>query len=355
MLANSWQAQWQLDDEFALLDENEVDAADEEAADDERHRRTKRNKDGQNKDDDDDGDDDDDDDAKKAERKKKRQEKKDKGVKKTGVKDKKKTGVKTGEMLNDPKNMSPEELNQYHHHRRQRTSKLVTTMARAVLNPHQTKFIIGTIGSSVAAGHDNCHYDSYESQLERTLAPVFAAANLMTQVQNAGEGGGCGDNHQNQVYCITHNVSPDVDIIHYSWTYFEKETPEIQREQLVRWAQNMERRPMVHHLNARGKQNTCMGETQANVDLDKAYAMYGYNAFCIQTGLYFGGHDYNTENENGINRFGWQKQGDGYHNTTRYGEELSDDDPRKVSLGTVYRNWHPGPLGFQIADRKSVV
>ena len=51
----------------------------------------------------------------------------------------------------------------------------------------------------------------------------------------------------------------------------------------------------------------------------------------------------------GINRFGWQNHGDGYHNTTRYGEELNNDDPRKASLGTVYRNWHPGPLGFQIA------
>ena len=36
-------------------------------------------------------------------------------------------------------------------------------------------------------------------------------------------------------------------------------------------------------------------------------------------------------------------------NPARYGEALPDDDPRKESLGTVYRNWHPGPLGFQVA------
>jgi hypothetical protein len=108
---------------------------------------------------------------------------------------------------------------------------------------------------------------------------------------------------------------------------------------------------MVHHLVARGLKNTCNGDVRANVDLDDAYAMYGYNAFCIQTGLYFGGHDYDTEMEReGINRFGWQYRGDGYHNTTRYGEELDMDDPRRGSLGTVYRNWHPGPLGFQIAS-----
>lgn len=159
-------------------------------------------------------------------------------------------------------------------------------MARALLNPHQDKFIIGTIGSSVAAGHDNCEYDAYENQLQRTIAPVFAAAQMEAEVQNAGEGGGCGDSHQNQVFCITHNVSPDVDIIHYSWTYFEKEDAEVQREQLVRWAQYMERRPMVHHLVARGKQNTCNGDSLANAALDKKYAVYGYNAFCIQTGEY---------------------------------------------------------------------
>lgn len=264
---------------------------------------------------------------------------------------KKKKGVKkANNILNDPDNMTPEELSQNHHHKKERTTKLVTTMARAILNPDQTKFTIGTIGSSVAAGHDNCHYDSYESQLERTLTPIFAAAKMDLQVQNAGEGGGCGDSHKNQVFCVTQNLSPDVDIIHYSWTYFEKGGAEEQREQLVRWAQLMPRRPMVHHLVARGKANTCEADSVPNVELDRTYARYGYNAFCIQTGLYFGGHDYDTEMANDINRFGWQHTGDGYHNTTRYGEELPDDDPRKESLGVVYRNWHPGPLGFQIAS-----
>jgi hypothetical protein len=41
--------------------------------------------------------------------------------------------------------------------------------------------------SSVAAGHDNCHYDCYESQLERTLQGVFEAAGMKLIVQNAGE------------------------------------------------------------------------------------------------------------------------------------------------------------------------
>ena len=70
------------------------------------------------------------------------------------------------------------------------------------------------------AGHDNCNYDSYEKQLERTLKPVWEAAGLTVTVRNAGEGGGCGDSHQNQVFCIVQNVG-EVDIVHYSWTYFE--------------------------------------------------------------------------------------------------------------------------------------
>lgn len=111
----------------------------------------------------------------------------------------------------------------------------------------------------------------------------------------------------------------------------------------------MQRRPMVHHLVARGKANTCEADSAENVRLDDVYAKFGYNAFCIQTGLYAGGHDYDLDEQMGINRFGWRFVGDGYHNTTRYGELLPDDDPRKESLGTVFRNWHPGPLGFQMA------
>ncbi len=87
-------------------------------------------------------------------------------------------GPKEGKVIVDPDNMTPEETQNHNYNRRQRTTKLISTMARAVLDPHRTQFIIGTIGSSVAAGHDNCHYDSYESQLERTLGPVFDAAGM---------------------------------------------------------------------------------------------------------------------------------------------------------------------------------
>jgi hypothetical protein len=92
--------------------------------------------------------------------------------------------------------------------------KLVDTMARALVTDDQKEFIIGVIGSSVAAGHDNCNYDSYERQMERTFGPVWEAAGMKLTCQNAGEGGGCGDDFANQVFCIQQNVSPNIDIAH---------------------------------------------------------------------------------------------------------------------------------------------
>jgi len=226
MLVKSWQAAWMLEDEFTLLDSADSNVNDP------------------NEDDDNvdiDGSEGNDSDSgkprrlgnstKRAEKKAQRQKNKlaaedtDDNVdhdhtltrqEKNKLK-KKKQGAKEGKLLVNPDTMNSDELNQHHHYRRQRTTKLVSTMARAILNPHQSTFKIGTIGSSVAAGHDNCVYDNYENQLERTLTPIFDAADMQMKVENAGEGGSCGDTHQNQVYCITHNVSPDVDIIHYSW------------------------------------------------------------------------------------------------------------------------------------------
>jgi hypothetical protein len=55
----------------------------------------------------------------------------------------------------------------------------------------------------------------------------------------------------------------------------------------------------------------------------------------MKSGLYNGGYDYDTERkEQDIDRFSWGYIGDGYHNTTRYGE-MEVDDARRDSLGTV--------------------
>jgi len=227
--------------------------------------------------------------------------------------------------------------------------KLVDTMARALVTDDQTDFIIGTIGSSVAAGHDNCNYDSYELQMERTFGPVWEAAGMKLVCQNAGEGGGCGDDFSNQVFCIKQNVSPDIDIAHYTWTYFEAGGPASaraleSRESLARWAQMMPKQPPVHVYNT-GRLPGGGGEH----DLAEHMREFGYNAFYMQTGFGNGGFDYEAAKKNGVDHFGWGVVGDGYHNVTRYGEDESSP-VRKESLGVVMRNWHPGPLAFQFVS-----
>lgn len=83
-----------------------------------------------------------------------------------------------------------------------RVNKLVDTMARALVSDDQTAFLMGGIGSSVMAGHDNCHFDAYQNQMERTFGGIWEKAGMEFVFQNAGEGGGCGDSHENQVFCV---------------------------------------------------------------------------------------------------------------------------------------------------------
>jgi len=217
-----------------------------------------------------------------------------------------------------------------------RSAKLVDTMARALVTDDQTTFLMGGIGSSVMAGHDNCHYDSYQTQMERLWQPVWEAAGMDFVFQNAGEGGGCGDSYENQHYCVKQNVSPDVDIVHYSWTYFEGGRAAPQHEDLIRWTQMLPKQPPVHVFNT-----GTMPAPGDYVDLTQYYAMYGYNSFYMKTGFLQGGHDYDAETKrekDPFDRFGRGFSGDGYHETTRYGE-LEDDEARKTSLGVVMRNW----------------
>lgn len=172
--------------------------------------------------------------------------------------------------------------------------------------------------------------------------------------QNAGEGGGCGDSYDNQVYCVTQNVSPNVDLLHYSWTYFEagsKDKAMSARESLVRWAQMMPKQPPVHVLNVSWKRE---GDPKKEEELADYYAKLGYNTFYMRTSHTLGGYPYEGREEDYI-IYDYGHVGDGYHNVTRYGREETDAD-RKDSLGVVMRNWHPGPLGFELsADAFSYV
>merc|ERR1712130_154244 len=68
------------------------------------------------------------------------------------------------------------------------------------------------------------------------------------------------------------------------------------------------------------------------------YGKFGANMVCLGNGVKMLGYG----------QFVWGKVGDGLHSTTRYGELDSVTSKRRNSLGVVYRNWHPGPLSFQL-------
>jgi hypothetical protein len=227
--------------------------------------------------------------------------------------------------------------------KQERNIKLIDTLARALVNDDQHTFLISGIGSSVFAGHDNCHYDSYQSQMERLWSPVWQAAGMEFVFQNAGEGGGCGDSYSNQNYCFMQNANPNSDIFHWSWTYFGDASSDI--EMLIRWTQLLPKQPSVH-----GLQLGLRPDNGAWNELAKHYSKVGFNMVYKQQALVNGGYNYTAEGNNPdeskrFNRFEGGYVGDGYHNTTRYGEDL--EEIRKHSLGVNMRNWHPGPLGFQ--------
>lgn len=168
-------------------------------------------------------------------------------------------------------------------------------------------------------------------------------------MQNAGIGGGCGDSHKNQHMCVNQNISPNVDIVVYEWSYFEHGSAHVEHENLIRWTQMQPKQPPVHIFNTGSVPD---GPGSPDHELARVYSKYGFNAFYMRTGFDNGGHDYDSEKnakDNPFDRFSWGFVGDGYHNITRYGEK-EDDEARKNSLGVVMRNWHPGPLSFQLTS-----
>jgi len=209
----------------------------------------------------------------------------------------------------------------------------VDRFARAFVQDRM--FAVGVIGSSVAAGHDNCAYDNYESQLNRLLQPVFEKAGMKFEVRNGGMTGGCGDSFKNQIWCFPHTVG-EVDMIHYTWTYFEhRDEPPPYHEAFYRWSQMVKRRPvpLLMYTNPRKE----LKDTEIDMKLLKLYApVSGANILYMQGGLKLYG--YTKDHTEGTT-------GDKVHDTVRYAD--TQEEFRRKSLGVVYRNWHPGPMQFQ--------
>ena len=175
-------------------------------------------------------------------------------------------------------------------------------------------------------------------------APVFSSASSKFVVANAGQGGRCGSDYRQQKYCLRNICGEDTDAIHYSWTYFEAgDSDEVQdHEAIIRWALRMRNSPSLQLLNVGElfSRDAC-GNALGPKSMFNAYAKYGANSFCLQTGLTMSG------------KWGgkvWKEIGNGLHQTTRYAPQGNDkaSKARRNSLGVVFRNWHPGPLGFQV-------
>jgi hypothetical protein len=100
-----------------------------------------------------------------------------------------------------------------------------------------------------------------------------------------------------------------------------------------------------------GFQQACMNKFDSSGKIFDAYAAWGVQGICLESGIKTIGYPGKK----------WGAIGDGKHTTTRYGEDAvppplpSDAKPaviaaRKKSLGVLFRNWHPGPLGFQVVS-----
>ncbi len=76
------------------------------------------------------------------------------------------------------------------------------------------------------------------------MDPLLSNYGVRFSVRNAGETGSCGDNADNQVWCMRHMVGDDVDAIHYSWTYHEQMHQTLYKEAFIRWALKMPHFPI---------------------------------------------------------------------------------------------------------------
>lgn len=209
---------------------------------------------------------------------------------------------------------------------------LADKFARAIL--WQGKFVIGAMGSSVTLGADNCRRDSYTSQLQRLLGPVLKAGGVHLEVRNSAQNGNCGDSHKDQVWCIGDLVGRDVDVVQYSWTYFEAgdRNRALTHERFYRWS--LLTNSAVPELLYTNDCSKVISEDEKLLD---AYSAYGANFLCMQRGLKRAGYGGKV----------WGAIGDTLHTTTREGEGSHVSEERRRSLGVVFRNWHPGPLLFQ--------
>jgi len=155
---------------------------------------------------------------------------------------------------------------------------LLTPLTRSLFPPYQSALnewngVASCFGfvSDVLAGHDNCNYDSYERQLERTLTPLFAAYGQTIEVRWSGWWV-----RRQLPKSPRHRIGDDVDAVHYTWTYFEQRDAAAWHELFVRWALLLPNAPFVIDVG--------VGPTEGEALFD-AYSKFGFNTLYLQRGL----------------------------------------------------------------------
>ena len=76
------------------------------------------------------------------------------------------------------------------------------------------KFVIGVMGTSVTAGHDNFFNESWSMMLGNLLRSPFGAAGMDVEVRNHAIGG---NRYETSSYCIEATVGNDVDVIGFEF------------------------------------------------------------------------------------------------------------------------------------------
>ena len=95
----------------------------------------------------------------------------------------------------------------------------------------------------------------------------------------------------NLILLLLHIIMKD------EWTYFEHGGGFKEHESLLRWIQLLPKQPPLHIFN------TGVNQKNGNdAKLVEYYARYGFNAFYMRTGFMNGGHDYEADEANDINR-----------------------------------------------------
>jgi hypothetical protein len=213
-------------------------------------------------------------------------------------------------------------------------SILVNKMARAL---DKKKFVVGAIGSSVTAGHDNCHVDAYPSQLKALVSPVFEQAGVNFEARNGGIGGACGDSFVDQTHCLEEIVGDDVDVTHWSWDYFLPDDP-VSQEHFIRISLSMPNQPMPMLLTL------ARHHYPSHEEFAKLYADLGYHSMGASLGT-----PPEVPEMDADQSFKWKYVGDGHnHRMSRLADKFPQGHCRRNSTGELWRNWHGGPMLYQL-------